>query len=208
MILALPVPNLCALVASTTDYLIGDRDALPWEHRGDLRRFFQLTKRHALLFGTKTFVGILKNYSGSVKPGAEILPGRKLFVEIDQRRGYHSFLKHESLIPSNGRLTCLDVQAEPLDQLDAAFYELRDPSTKLFVSGGARTYDRYLRFCETIFVTLVTVPKRLTLEAPTYLSSESQQVLNSHDWNVTVCGEEVERDATATYLRLDRRPRG
>lgn len=182
------------ILAVSRNNVVGQGDKIPWHHRGDLRRFWQITMDNGVLMGYPTFKGMATVYT---KPGRQVLPGRKVFVvgrepfegldELDVN------LENVVLLPTHG----------PKDDIETALKQLPE-NRKLFIAGGARVYHNYLTYAEKVHLT------RIDLECPedentVRLSAEtSWQLLGINNWrSVTINGTEISDGLKAVYMTLD-----
>ena len=133
------------ILAVSTNNVVGQKDAIPWHHSGDFKRFKEITMDHGILMGYPTFIGMAKNYT---KPGKQVLPGRTVFVV--GREPFDAQLDIDDsnviMIPTYG----------PLDDIYTAFRHLAEWQ-KLFISGGARVYRDYLPFAERVHLTRINL---------------------------------------------------
>ena len=123
------------IVAMTKNYLIGNKNDLPWRLPEDLKLFKQTTMGNIIIMGRKTFESIGKP-----------LPGRKNFII--------SASAFKNVIPSeNG-------QYEPgkayyfkslEDAINASFLTEGAP----FIIGGASVYKQALPLAKTLYISFV-----------------------------------------------------
>jgi len=187
--------------------VIGVGDKIPWHHKGDLKRFFNLTAGKNLLMGYKTYLGLMNHYT---KPGENVLPGRKIFVVAEVREQKKcSFEEADAALAA--KLICEAMKLNtklnnviPIAKSGSSNFDLERIAAKLpsdnhlVIAGGANVYDEYLMHAESINLTIVDVkvdePGAVTLSPTTFallMEMSRKQV-----------GKEVEDDVTARYYVL------
>lgn len=177
-----------AILAVSANHVVGQKDMIPWHHSGDFKRFKSTTMGHGLLMGYPTFLGMVRNYT---KPGAQVLPGRKVFVV-----GRVPFDGIHDLGIDMSNVTVLETHG-PKDDLETALKEL-DEHQVLFIAGGARIYRDYLPYAEKVYFTLIATECKV--DQDTVFMND----FNPSDWR-TVTSNGVEFDSKgleASYFIL------
>jgi dihydrofolate reductase len=118
--------TLAALVAVSTNHVIGKADKLPWHLPADLQYFKRLTTGQAVLMGRKTYLSIGKP-----------LPNRLNLV-----------LSRQSTLQLAGTTIVQNLTA-------AANIATGQGYQQLFVIGGAEVYKQLLPFCQKLYLTAV-----------------------------------------------------
>lgn len=160
-------PNLHAILATRIDGLIGDGDRIPWHHSGDMKHFKEVTMGATLIMGLKTVEGIAKNYFH----GKELLPGRRIYVTYSYRqsddvgrilKATGATINWKNIVP-----VCIGVNSPNIYVPNGTTIHPDDPARdirhimeteagrKVFIAGGAKTYERYIQFCNTVYLTLI-----------------------------------------------------
>lgn len=153
------------ILACNQNHIIGVGDAIPWYHKGDLKRFFTLTKGHVLLMGAKTFIGMMNNYT---KVDSEVLPGRQIIVVGKSRNGIpledsiNELAKNKNILLTNVMTMEQGINAfhdlEIIqDILMSNIFNVKTLNPILFICGGASVYERYLNHASMIYLTIVDV---------------------------------------------------
>lgn len=183
-----------AILAHTADYAIGVGDTMAWHHPGDFKMFKTITMGNSILMGAKTFIGIARNYT---KPGAQVLPGRSIYVVGTPRSGDLS----EEMREASGDVDLSNVAwviDAPAEYIAASI----SPSGKLFVAGGASVYKKFIPLCSIIHQTIISGVQcgsdavRLHPETADYLGDTSRFRL------VIDSGSEVFNGIGANYRTL------
>lgn len=118
--------SVAAIVAVSTNFVIGKENKLPWHLPADLQHFKKLTSGHAILMGRKTYESIGK-----------ALPNR---LNLILTRNL-SFKAPNCLIVNDLQSACKIAAAQNYK--------------KLFVIGGAEVYKELLPFCQKVYLTEV-----------------------------------------------------
>lgn len=118
--------SIAAIVAVSTNFVIGKENKLPWHLPADLQHFKKLTSGHAILMGRKTYESIGK-----------ALPNR-LNLILTRNLDFQA--------PNCFIINNLE---------DACKIAKEQNYTKLFVIGGAEVYKELLPFCQKIYLTEV-----------------------------------------------------
>jgi dihydrofolate reductase len=118
--------SIAAIVAVSTNFVIGKENKLPWHLPADLQHFKKLTSGHAILMGRKTYESIGK-----------ALPNR-LNLILTRKLDFKA--------PNCFIINSLQ---------DACKIAEEQNYTKLFVIGGAEVYKELLRSCQKIYLTEV-----------------------------------------------------
>lgn len=118
--------SIAAIVAVSTNFVIGKENKLPWHLPADLQHFKKLTSGHAILMGRKTYESIGK-----------ALPNR-LNLILTRNIDY----KAPNCFIINNLQDACKIAAE-------------QNYTKLFVIGGAEVYKELLPFCQKVYLTEV-----------------------------------------------------
>lgn len=143
-----------AILAATADGIIGDQNGLPWRCAPDLAFFKSMTQDSILLMGFTTFKLMTEQWP----KGKNFLPGRRVFVVTS---------KKEAEI-----LAMVETMDDKFERLIAISYEFAKESaantwwangTKVFVVGGAQLFEALIDYCDTIYLTTITLPLPLTL---------------------------------------------
>jgi dihydrofolate reductase len=122
------LPPLTAIVAMTSQRIIGREGQLPWHYPEDLKFFRQTTTGHTLLMGRKTYESIGKP-----------LPNRRNIV------------LSRSLAPDS--LPGVEV-IQHIHQL-AELPGITTSDQKIFLIGGADLYAQFLPHCRDLYLTRV-----------------------------------------------------
>ena len=111
------------IAAYDRNFLIGNKNKLPWNIPGELERFKNLTTNNVVLLGRKTFEGMkpLKN---------------RLTLVIT-----HS---HPKASTENLRF---------ISSIEEAVKISRELKKNLYIAGGAEVYSQALPLCERLFIT-------------------------------------------------------
>lgn len=117
---------ISAVVALSTNYVIGKDNKLLWHMPNDLKRFKSLTSGHTIIMGRKTFESL---------PG--ILPERHHIV-LTKNKDYEINHEQVTVIYSMGEL-----------------FSLIKPEKEYFVIGGGNIYQALLPLCETLYLTKI-----------------------------------------------------
>jgi len=127
------------IVAMTKDYLIGNKNNLPWHLPEDLKLFKQITMGNILIMGRKTFESIGKP-----------LPGRKNFIvsasafkEESAGNNQHSTNEYET-----GKAYYFKSLE---DAISASFSTEGNP----FIIGGASVYEQALPLVKKLYISFV-----------------------------------------------------
>jgi dihydrofolate reductase len=118
--------SIAAIVAVSTNSIIGKENKLPWHLPADLQHFKKLTSGHAILMGRKTYESIGK-----------ALPNR---LNLILTRNLN-FKAPNCFIINNLQSACEIAKEQNY--------------TNLFVIGGAEVYKELLPFCQKIYLTEV-----------------------------------------------------
>lgn len=216
------LPRVAGILATTVHGVIGYQDELPWSHKPDLKRFFKITKGHALLMGARTFIGTLRH---NFKPGQTVFPNRELFILGRPKKsssGECWAFRDEILEVVNecgckideSMLHCIVPSDSPLDDLKQILSKI-DEESKLFIAGGATCYGRYLEFASTVYATIIdpadtdgglTTPNNDS--DLVYLLDSTKNLLFSinsiREWTITHEGSEIDGSLIAEYLVFNR----
>ena len=128
------------IVAAAQNGIIGKDGQLPWKLPADMKRFQELTMRHALIMGRKTYESLPKK----LRP----LPGRETVMLT-------------SSAASDGKVLVASSLAQALDKAEAAEHTIRrsdddgylDP--EIFICGGAAVYKEALPLCDRVILTVI-----------------------------------------------------
>lgn len=125
-----PAPEIVIIAAvAEKNRVIGRELELPWHLPEDLRRFKRLTLGHPLLMGRKTFESLVEQFGGP-------LPKRRNVV-----------------LTSQGSLEGFP-EIETYPSTEAALAALRG-AERIFIGGGAKVYEQFLRRADRMELTLV-----------------------------------------------------
>jgi dihydrofolate reductase len=228
--MATTITTVRSILAMTPQGVIGQGNFIPWNHSGDLKRFFQLTKGNALLIGAKTLLGIASHYAPQ---GKELLGGRNLIVVGSpkaQVRGHKSealvseiIEKVESfgrllskdriygVIPGLSKLKSQDGTNEAEAELLDAYHwaQSKDPSSLLYVAGGNSVYERYLPYSAEIDLTIIIPTQKFIDSDLVYLNQRARDSIlgkGPEDWACTPHGSEESSNNScrAVYMNLRR----
>ncbi len=111
------------IAAYDRNFLIGNKNKLPWNIPGELERFKNLTTNNVVLLGRKTFEGM--------KP----LKNRLTLV-----------ITHSPLRVSTENLRFVS-------SVEEAVKISRELKKNLYIAGGAEVYSQALPLCERLFIT-------------------------------------------------------
>ena len=198
--------NVDAILAMSTDGIIGRGTALPWRHKGDLQRFKRLTSGNALILGMRTFLGMLVYHT---KPGATFLPERKVFVYGRPREPNlwdipTTALQSEVMTAMRSAGVSGDVQAfTPMGDAEtelAYLNSLLEPGQRLFIGGGNQIYQHYLTQAERIYLTSIST-NIIKTDDLVHLDGDLFKYLSGIE-HVQEWGVEVEGDVIARYMLL------
>jgi dihydrofolate reductase len=117
---------IAAIVAKSTNHVIGKNNQLPWRLPADLKYFKQLTLHHHLLMGRKTFESIGKP-----------LPQRTTIV---LSRNLPSITQEENLFWANTLEDGIKIAQEKQEN-------------ELFIIGGAEIYRLAMPFLHRLYIT-------------------------------------------------------
>lgn len=175
------------ILAVSTNNVVGQKDAIPWHHSGDFKRFKAITLTHGILMGYPTFVGMAKNYT---KPGKQVLPERTIFVVGREPFDVPLSIDDSNviMIPTHG----------PLDDITTALKHLAEWQ-KLFIAGGSRVYRDYLPYAEKVHLT------RIDMNCPSDHDTVFLSDFDANNWRTSTCvGEELSGPTAlkATYFTL------
>jgi dihydrofolate reductase len=120
-----PKPRISIIAAMSQNYVIGNRNKLPWHIPADLLRFKRLTLDHPIIMGRKTYQSI-----------GHPLPNRTNIV----------LTQHSSLIPDVHTVHNLH---------DAINYASGLLTPEIFIIGGAEIFALALPITERIYLTIV-----------------------------------------------------
>lgn len=124
------------IVAATPDGEIGYENTIPWQLKGDLKRFRDLTMGHVLIMGRKTY----ESLPVSLRGRSIVVVSQSLIAENNGNRqpgpGFQSFI---------GSIGCRIQFAHSLmDALMVAMIDTVLNDQKIFIAGGAGIYDEAL----------------------------------------------------------------
>jgi dihydrofolate reductase len=120
---------ISAIVAVSTNNVIGNSEGLPWYLPADLSHFKELTTNHTVIMGRTTFESIVKRLGHG-------LPGRRNIV-----------LTHDLLYVSD--------YAEVVTSLTDAIKLINTEKNEVFIIGGAQVYELAKDLIEKWYVTEV-----------------------------------------------------
>lgn len=120
--------SLSLIVAMDENRLIGNKNALPWHFKEDLRFFKQTTSGHTVVMGRKTFESIQQSLGGP-------LPNRKNIV----------FSKTMDTIEG----------AHVVNDVEAYLKDAAARDEEIFVIGGAKIYALALPYAKRLYITHV-----------------------------------------------------
>lgn len=129
--------------------------------KGDLKRFRQLTQGATVILGRKTLATF---------PQGKPLPNRRNLV-----------LSRDSGFTVEG--------AEVFPSVEAILKEVEAEDSPVFVIGGASVYERFLPYCQKVYVTKV----QKTLPADTYFTDLDE----NPDWRLVEESAVEEEDSVA-----------
>jgi dihydrofolate reductase len=183
--------RVVGILAASSNHVIGQGEKIPWHHRGDFKRFKELTLGNGVLMGYPTFMGMSKYYT---KPGNQVLPGRSLFVV-----GREPFelpdndLSNVEFLPTYG----------PQDDIETALGFLPE-ERRLFIAGGARVYRDYLKFARTIYFTRIEAQCEVD-DHTVFLAPETRDLLTNPVYWRTISsnGFEISDGLRASYIELN-----
>jgi dihydrofolate reductase len=142
----LTLPSISYVVArSLPGYVIGNQNRLPWHLQTDLKRFKEITIRHAIIMGRKTHLSI-----------GRALPHRINIVlsrKADQRIENDFWQKTDTAVVWAGNLETALYFADVV--------AITNSQTDVFVIGGAEMYDTFHKLFNKIYLTEVLTGKQL-----------------------------------------------
>lgn len=132
-----------AIVAMSSNRVIGRNGEIPWKLKSDLKRFKELTTGHTLIVGRKTYESIIRRNNGPLKNRTTIVVSRQ-----------KNFPAQECVVANS---------------FDAAL-ELAKKTEKeeIFIIGGTEIYRLAIPYVKKIYLTKVQV----TCTGDTYFPSE------------------------------------
>jgi len=145
-----------AIVAMTKDRVIGKYNQIPWTHKGDLKRFKELTKGHMIVMGNNTFQSIGKP-----------LPERTNIILTRNKSQY----SRADVIYATSLQEVLDLTSE---------------KDTVWICGGAEIYQMFMPHLSEIDVTSVPDeidPDGCTIFPELYSSVWSATLPQEHTYN-------------------------
>ncbi|WP_027339272.1 dihydrofolate reductase [Halonatronum saccharophilum] len=117
--------NISMIVATDKGGVIGKGNKMPWDIKGDLRYFKEVTTAHPIIMGRKTYQSIGK-----------ALPGRKNFI-----------LTRDKSVEIEGCIV--------FNSLDEALDFIKSVDDEVFIIGGAKIYSLFLPWANKLYITKI-----------------------------------------------------
>lgn len=140
------------IVAFDQNYIIGDKNKLPWKVPEDLAFFKETTESHIVIMGRKTF----ESLPSPLKSRINIVITNSQDTPTDTSSVYYRSM--HSVFPL-------------LDELSITY-----PEKKVFVIGGSQIYDAFFSYINTFYFTKIY---REGNNGDTFLPDRIREELNS-----------------------------
>lgn len=135
---------LTAILAATSNYIIGDQRGLPWRCAPDLAFFKAQTQNATLLLGSTTYRLMAEGWP----PGRKFLPGRQVIVV--------------STKPADLIASYIAIEPERLSVMTIEqARELNSAPFDVYVGGGAAIFEELIGICGTMYLTTIIPPNSL-----------------------------------------------
>lgn len=175
--------NVNMIIAMSNNGVVGQGLKLPWHHKGDMQHFKDTTMNNVVLMGYPTFYGMATSYG---KPGKVMLPGRLIVVV-----GRQPF---DSCGIDTSNVYFLE-QTNAQEEIENAL-SLLGENQQLFISGGARIYQRYIQFVDKAYITIFDFSCEVDHDT-VFLSPEIGTYLTNHlNWRSITT---MRKESDATY---------
>ena len=169
------MPPVCFIVArSHGSNVIGCEGKLPWKLRSDLKRFRELTSKHAVIMGRKTFDSIGKPLSERFN--VVVSRSEKNQTQDINLHGTETKLLHTK--SAEDALFCSDV------------FTILNQIEEIFVIGGAEIYKRFSSIVDRVYLTEV----KADVEGDAYFNED----FDGKVWRI-VHRSEVKKDSHNEY---------
>lgn len=151
--------QLKAILAATADGVIGDQVGLPWRCAPDLAFFKSMTQDSVLIMGYTTF----KLMAAGWPQSRDFLPTRTVVVVTSKPESEILGMVH-TMTDKSKRLMAVDFElAHKLIANGNHTLWAADDDAKVFVVGGSQLFEALIDYCDTIYLTTITLPLPLTL---------------------------------------------
>lgn len=149
---------VAAVAAIGRNRVLGNDNKLLWHIPDDLKRFKELTRRHPVIMGRKTFESIVGYIGGP-------LPDRPNIVVTRD---------HEWAYEGASRAVSVEEAIEQAQALDS----------QIFIGGGAQIYAAALPYTDKLYLTLIDDEKEGDSFFPAY-ETEFTKILHdeAREWN-------------------------